>query len=151
MGPARFHCATLLVINYWERPQIKSPLKSWCNTHFIPFVSAVIRRQLQHLQKCNFSNFQKWSNEQKLTLMSCAREGCPRICTKGSNVRGLVAQWITRLTTDQKIPGSNPGKLESPILKAKWYRKIEVRIMHFQRHIQEVLTYKGYGETNKSW
>ena len=25
---------------------------------------------------------------------------------------GLVAQWITRLTTDQKIPGSNPGKIE---------------------------------------
>ena len=24
---------------------------------------------------------------------------------------GLVAQRITRLTTDQKIPGSNPGKL----------------------------------------
>ncbi len=24
---------------------------------------------------------------------------------------GLVAQWITFLTTDQKIPGSNPGKL----------------------------------------
>ena len=24
---------------------------------------------------------------------------------------GLVAQWITRLTTDQKIPGSNPGEL----------------------------------------
>ena len=24
---------------------------------------------------------------------------------------GLVAQWITRLTTDQKIPGSNPGKV----------------------------------------
>ena len=27
------------------------------------------------------------------------------------DVIGLVAQWITRLTTDQKIPGSNPGKL----------------------------------------
>ena len=27
------------------------------------------------------------------------------------SVRGLVAQWITRLTTDQKIPGSNPGKV----------------------------------------
>ena len=27
-------------------------------------------------------------------------------------VGGLVAQWITRLTTDQKIPGSNPGKLD---------------------------------------
>ena len=25
---------------------------------------------------------------------------------------GPVAQWITRLTTDQKIPGSNPGKVE---------------------------------------
>ena len=25
--------------------------------------------------------------------------------------RGRVAQWITRLTTDQKIPGSNPGVL----------------------------------------
>jgi hypothetical protein len=24
---------------------------------------------------------------------------------------GLVAQWITRLTTDQKIPGSTPGKI----------------------------------------
>ncbi len=28
-----------------------------------------------------------------------------------SSDMGLVAQWITRLTTDQKIPGSNPGKL----------------------------------------
>ena len=27
--------------------------------------------------------------------------------------QGLVAQWITRLTTDQKIPGSNPGKFEA--------------------------------------
>ena len=26
-------------------------------------------------------------------------------------MKGLVAQWITRLTTDQKIPGSNPGKV----------------------------------------
>ena len=25
---------------------------------------------------------------------------------------GPVAQWITRLTTDQKIPGSNPGKVD---------------------------------------
>ena len=24
---------------------------------------------------------------------------------------GLVAQWITRLPTEQKIPGSNPGKI----------------------------------------
>jgi hypothetical protein len=27
------------------------------------------------------------------------------------NYNGLVAQWITRLTTDQKIPGSTPGKI----------------------------------------
>ena len=26
-------------------------------------------------------------------------------------IQGCVAQRITRLTTDQKIPGSNPGKL----------------------------------------
>ena len=30
----------------------------------------------------------------------------------GASTNGLVAQWITRLTTDQKIPGSNPGELE---------------------------------------
>lgn len=29
---------------------------------------------------------------------------------------GSVAQWITRLTTDQKIPGSNPGRLEDSYL-----------------------------------
>ena len=25
---------------------------------------------------------------------------------------GFVAQWITRLPTEQKIPGSTPGRLE---------------------------------------
>ncbi len=29
-----------------------------------------------------------------------------------SFVSGVVAQWTTRLTTDQKIPGSTPGSLE---------------------------------------
>ena len=45
---------------------------------------------------------------------------------------GLVAQRITRLTTDQKIPGSNPGKLGSifvscmhNILKKKKEKKKE--------------------------
>ena len=35
------------------------------------------------------------------------------ICPPGRRAAGLglVAQWITRLTTDQKIPGSNPGKI----------------------------------------
>ena len=28
------------------------------------------------------------------------------------SINGLMAQWITRLTTDQKIQGSNPGELE---------------------------------------
>ena len=32
--------------------------------------------------------------------------------TKASLVqRGSVAQWITRLTTDQKIAGSNPARV----------------------------------------
>ena len=30
------------------------------------------------------------------------------------NICGPVAQWITRLTTDQKIPGSTPGRLDVP-------------------------------------
>ena len=30
---------------------------------------------------------------------------------------GPVAQWITRLTTDQKIPGSTPGRLEFFVLE----------------------------------
>ena len=29
---------------------------------------------------------------------------------------GRVAQWITRLPTEQKIPGSNPGALESLLI-----------------------------------
>jgi hypothetical protein len=29
-----------------------------------------------------------------------------------SKLYGFVAQWITRLTTDQEIPGSTPGKLD---------------------------------------
>ena len=33
---------------------------------------------------------------------------------------GRVAQWITRLTTDQKIPGSNPGVLEFCLSKENW-------------------------------
>ena len=30
-----------------------------------------------------------------------------------SHLSGPVAQWITRLTTDQKIPGSNPGRFDT--------------------------------------
>ena len=30
-----------------------------------------------------------------------------------SHLSGPVAQWITRLTTDQKIPGSNPGRFDA--------------------------------------
>ena len=34
---------------------------------------------------------------------------------------GPVAQWITRLTTDQKIPGSNPGRIETFRFSEKVY------------------------------
>ena len=34
------------------------------------------------------------------------------LCIASLSIEGLVAQWITRLTTDQKIPGSNPGELD---------------------------------------
>ena len=44
---------------------------------------------------------------------------------EGVHSWGLVAQWITRLTTDQKIPGSNPGKvgLFVPIFSFKMDKK----------------------------
>ena len=38
------------------------------------------------------------------------------VCQKQA---GLVAQRITRLTTDQKIPGSNPAKVEIFYMKSK--------------------------------
>ena len=38
------------------------------------------------------------------------------VTTKNESI-GLVAQWITRLTTDQKIPGSNPGKVDFLLTK----------------------------------
>ena len=37
-----------------------------------------------------------------------------------------MAQWITRLTTDQKIPGSTPGRIEeNDILKYTNFRFIK--------------------------
>ena len=44
---------------------------------------------------------------------------------------GLVAQWITRLTTDQKIPGSNPGKLGN-ILRIDYIHVLSNYIEHCQ-------------------
>ena len=32
-------------------------------------------------------------------------------------ISGLVAQWITRLPTEQKIAGSSPAEVENPFLK----------------------------------
>ena len=47
-------------------------------------------------------------------------------------MQGLVAQWITRLTTDQKIPGSNPGKVvffaKPPWLQSKVKKMASVGI-----------------------
>ena len=45
--------------------------------------------------------------------LESAREIEPNI------VAGPVAQWITRLTTDQKIPGSNPGRFGDPFQQSK--------------------------------
>ena len=39
---------------------------------------------------------------------------------------GPVAQWITRLTTDQKIPGSNPAALEKYFTMIETYHIIEL-------------------------
>ena len=44
---------------------------------------------------------------------------------------GLVAQWITHLTTDQKIPGSNPGKLGN-VLRFDFIHVLSNYIEHCQ-------------------
>ena len=43
------------------------------------------------------------------------------------NSGGLVAQRITRLPTEQKIPGSNPGKLVVLLLLVDVYKSSGVR------------------------
>ena len=122
------HGVNKYVVFHW-------PSKIWCN-----------RLQIQHKHKSTYLKTEHLSP----TLFSCSSllEVCYETCWNagvGSNpdkykrnaflspklthVRGLVAQWITRLTTDQKIPGSNPGKLESPILRGIWCRKIKVHII----------------------
>ena len=44
---------------------------------------------------------------------------------KSSHSCGLVAKWIRCLTTDQKIPGSNPGGVEV-LLRKTWNTRILV-------------------------
>ena len=39
------------------------------------------------------------------------------------SIRGSVAQRITRLTTDQKIPGSNPGRLVMHFYQTQWFSR----------------------------
>ena len=39
---------------------------------------------------------------------------------------GLVAKWMRCLTTDQKIPGSNPGVVDV-VLRNSWNKRILVK------------------------
>ena len=43
---------------------------------------------------------------------ACVREVC-LLHDRAKSHSGLVAQWITRLPTEQKIPGSSPGKVDN--------------------------------------
>ena len=44
---------------------------------------------------------------------------------------GPVAQWITRLPTEQKIPGSNPGRFET-------FLSFSLNVAHHQDHIMAI-------------
>ena len=56
---------------------------------------------------------------------------CCVIVSNTTRIRGPVAQWITRLTTDQKIPGSNPGKVV-------FLHGHEKKIQYFQKELASV-------------
>ena len=45
---------------------------------------------------------------------------------------GLVAQWITRLTTDQEIPGSTPGRLEDVFYVLVIFLSVSSDSIHFK-------------------
>ena len=49
----------------------------------------------------------------KLSTLNILRNSVPRWPISKPPLIGPVAQRITRLTTDQKIPGSNPGRIET--------------------------------------
>jgi hypothetical protein len=43
---------------------------------------------------------------------------------------GRLAQWIARLTSDQKVPGSSPGSLELTFLCFLFFRSIFWLLLH---------------------
>ena len=49
---------------------------------------------------------------------------------------GLVAQRITRLTTDQKIAGSNPAEIEIFLHKTFWYWYSWLRIAYNKKNVE---------------
>ena len=60
---------------------------------------------------------------------------------------GFVAQWITRLTTDQEIPGSTPGRLDIMVLKLffgtiNYHNKLQKQQKHILRIGFEPVTYR---------
>ena len=55
---------------------------------------------------------------------------------------GLVAQWITRLTTDQKILGSTPGQLDITFSMKITCSSIP-KAIHYMRPIKEHLHMRG--------
>ena len=57
-----------------------------------------------------------------------------RLDSRHTLAGGLVAQWITRLTTDQKIPGSNPGELDN------FFYRLLISIWYFHTILTLILT-----------
>ena len=78
-----------------------------CEAHVI---TTTLRKQTP---RSNFNKHTRWKNNWSqggLSTPSAIGEvlgSCPARLAQG----GLVAQWITRLTTDQKIAGSNPAEI----------------------------------------
>ena len=79
-----------------------------CKSHNLKVVSSILTRGtiLCQVKQIFFSH----------KYLSCLTITINTFPVLSSNVifraSGLVEQWITCLTTDQKIPGSNPGKID---------------------------------------
>ena len=61
-------------------------------------------------------------HDRSSTIQKIVKKNISKIIKRWSSNSSLVAQWITRLTTNQEIAGSIPAKVEKPFMKCRHLR-----------------------------